>query len=728
MSYAIIRNTKYTMGQLNVIFRHNERRNTNYSNKDINKSNGIYNYSIKRCNVPYGKRFNEIKQEYNLQGRIKRTSNVACEYIITSSKEFFDEIGESETKRYFETAYKFVAGFIGTPQMNFFNVTLKKGAKDVEFGWCDCEQPTLHAPNDLVLKTKQRYLNGDVKVVLGLRCEAISAEPEDVAKGDNLINVRVSHFEELGNETLIYGDLKEVGGLMSTSKTSVIIKATSKHGYKPGDVIKARVDMSKCHLFDSETEMTIIPAIPNEDVLPITIENGKMDLFGKENKPEALPCDLVQNGFISIPLSAISVGEGSVKGKVKSVEEVDGKHLALIEVGDKSLFAFVDENVKEKAAVTLSIDYSRVTIMDKEEKVIASPLDEHDLLNSSFVNYKTAFEVTQNPDFEAEKQARLDKVYEEFGKIRADLDAEKAAAMEEANKAQIAANPNIAAKQAELDKMIADAKAELKELSATYKKDLAEAKQKHAGIKKEAIAAIEAQYKKMLEDETKDYKLAVSTNKDKEAIRARKLSYQLFKESLPAMRTNDISNKENALAFDSETEINGLKSRYAQNKFLLTSKIKEGKDNFNKENYPLKECEKLYAKKQAEFDAKEKDALLHAELMFFFKFDDIYQIIPNNITDKIIQGLGNKVFTKTFRVEVPHTAYVKADKGLEFTVTSLVNYGDVKYYKCVGRMYDKDQVIYIRKTEELSLGEKIHVLPDLLKCEIYETALNIRLY
>lgn len=111
MGYAIIRNTKYTMGQLNVIFRHNERRNTNYSNKDINKSNGIYNYSIKSCNVPYGKRFNEIKNKYNLQGRIKRTSNVACEYIITSSKEFFEEIGEEETKRYFETAYKFVVGF-----------------------------------------------------------------------------------------------------------------------------------------------------------------------------------------------------------------------------------------------------------------------------------------------------------------------------------------------------------------------------------------------------------------------------------------------------------------------------------------------------------------------------------------------------------------------------------------------------------------------------------------
>ena len=69
MGYAIIRNTKYTMGQLNVIFRHNERKNTNYSNKDINKSSGIYNYSIKNCNVTYGKRFNEIKNKYNDERR-----------------------------------------------------------------------------------------------------------------------------------------------------------------------------------------------------------------------------------------------------------------------------------------------------------------------------------------------------------------------------------------------------------------------------------------------------------------------------------------------------------------------------------------------------------------------------------------------------------------------------------------------------------------------------------
>ena len=44
MSYAIIRNCNYKMKNLSGIYRHNERKNTNYSNKDINKKNAINNY------------------------------------------------------------------------------------------------------------------------------------------------------------------------------------------------------------------------------------------------------------------------------------------------------------------------------------------------------------------------------------------------------------------------------------------------------------------------------------------------------------------------------------------------------------------------------------------------------------------------------------------------------------------------------------------------------------
>lgn len=111
MSYAIIRNTKYKRENLKGIYRHNERKNKNYSNANIDKEKSYLNYSIKSPQYSYEKEFERIRKQYDLKGQIKVVSNIACEYIITSDKEFFDTIGEEETKRYFETAYNFVAEY-----------------------------------------------------------------------------------------------------------------------------------------------------------------------------------------------------------------------------------------------------------------------------------------------------------------------------------------------------------------------------------------------------------------------------------------------------------------------------------------------------------------------------------------------------------------------------------------------------------------------------------------
>lgn len=111
MSYSIIRNEKYKRDNLKGIYRHNERRNKNYSNKNIDSSKSHLNYSIKEPKFSYEKEFERIRKEYDLKGQIKTVSNIACEYIITSDKEFFEQIGEDETKRYFETAYNFVAEY-----------------------------------------------------------------------------------------------------------------------------------------------------------------------------------------------------------------------------------------------------------------------------------------------------------------------------------------------------------------------------------------------------------------------------------------------------------------------------------------------------------------------------------------------------------------------------------------------------------------------------------------
>ena len=111
MSYAIIRNTKCKRENLKGIFRHNERSNKNYSNENIDKEKSYLNYSLKSPQYSYEKEFDRIKEKYNLKGQIKTVSNIACEYIITSDHDYFEGIGEEETKRFFETAYKFVSEY-----------------------------------------------------------------------------------------------------------------------------------------------------------------------------------------------------------------------------------------------------------------------------------------------------------------------------------------------------------------------------------------------------------------------------------------------------------------------------------------------------------------------------------------------------------------------------------------------------------------------------------------
>ncbi len=622
---------------------------------------------------------------------------------------------------------KFVAGFIGTPQMNFFNVTLKEEKDGIAVRWNDCEQKPLKLSFDSVLKAEKKYLNGDKNIVLGFRCEAVSAE--DVKDGDNVVDVVISHFEELGNETLIYGDLKEVSGLGGESTTGIIIKASSKMGHVPGDVIKAKIDVSKIHLFDAETEMTIIPPVPDHNVLPVEIINGKMNLFGNETKPDSIPVDILQKGTISIPLNAIKVNEGKVEGKIVLVEQHKDKYLALVESNGKKLFLFVDENAKVGDKVTFSIDYSRATFKDENEQLVASPLIEKDELNATFVNLKTAYEVTKNEQFNKIKDERVIAVEEKYKAIKEEFQKEKESKLAEAVVKEQANASFVATNKAKMDEENSKLSEELKQAKDAYKSEMKEAKAKHKALAKEELSKIEEQYKKLWAKEKEDYKQSMLKNKDKDSRRSRRLSYQIFKESFPQMKANDLERKENALEFDKETEINALKARFNQKKSLVNDSIKENKKKFMLENYPAKALEAEYKDKEKKMAREEAEEMLRAQLIFFFKFEDTYQIIPDDITNKIIQGLGNKVFTKVFRVAVPHDCFIEVEKdGIPFKVVSFVNYGDTKMYKCTGEIFGEKAVVYIKKEREMELGSNVLLLPSLKDSEIYETELNIRLY
>ena len=154
MSYAIIRNTKYKRENLKGIYRHNERRNKNYSNKNINPEFSHLNYSLKDCKHSYEKEFDLIKEKYNLKGQIKAVSNIACEYIITSDKEYFNSIGMDETKRYFETAYKFVCEYKNLGEQYILSAKVHM----------DEETPHMHLVFIPVIHTKDKKGNSIDKI------------------------------------------------------------------------------------------------------------------------------------------------------------------------------------------------------------------------------------------------------------------------------------------------------------------------------------------------------------------------------------------------------------------------------------------------------------------------------------------------------------------------------------------------------------------------------------
>lgn len=118
MSYAIIRNANHKMNAVPLLERHNERRNKNYSNKDIDLSRSSENYHLKSIQAEtYQKEFERIRQRYELKGNLRlsgeKQSNVMCEFIITSDKEFFDRLGAERTKQFFADAYNFVTAKVG---------------------------------------------------------------------------------------------------------------------------------------------------------------------------------------------------------------------------------------------------------------------------------------------------------------------------------------------------------------------------------------------------------------------------------------------------------------------------------------------------------------------------------------------------------------------------------------------------------------------------------------
>ena len=156
---------------------------------------------------------------------------------------------------YNKPANVFVAGFIGSPQMNFLEAKILEdhGTFFVEFGSEDTKtRPGVKYKVKLPESKNYRdclvpYI--DKEVIMGIRPEHVHDEDMYLdTMSDGIVEATVEVTELMGAETYLY---------MNCEGQSINARVDPSSLSRPGDVIKIALDPSKIHIFDKDTEKTI---------------------------------------------------------------------------------------------------------------------------------------------------------------------------------------------------------------------------------------------------------------------------------------------------------------------------------------------------------------------------------------------------------------------------------------------------------------------------------------
>ncbi|MEG1943526.1 MAG: TOBE domain-containing protein, partial [Angelakisella sp.] len=164
--------------------------------------------------------------------------------IVVMKDGFIQQVDTPQTL-YDKPCNKFVAGFIGSPQMNFINcmITKKDDMFTANFG-----KYSLEIPKGKTVDGSFDKYDGK-EVVLGVRPEAIHDDELFISSFKELaVEAEVDIAELMGSEIFIY---------MTVEGNNLVAKVPPRSTYKPGDVISIAIDMNKAHFFDAETELTI---------------------------------------------------------------------------------------------------------------------------------------------------------------------------------------------------------------------------------------------------------------------------------------------------------------------------------------------------------------------------------------------------------------------------------------------------------------------------------------
>ncbi len=282
--------------------------------------------------------------------------------IVVMKDGFVQQI-DTPQNLYKYPANQFVAGFIGTPQMNFFDAVICKKDQDVTFRLeCGSEVAVSYQQ---VNKIQTKYMDGTYPVVLGIRPDDVHLDSPDLPASDWFkTEAVVSMVEALGGETLVYANLNLDD--MDQKNGSIIVKADADCLVRRGDRIEIAINKRKLHVFSKETGMSIKPRLPLSNSVSCNIGSGKLQFAGQSfqlcKALEGFSCEASE--LLLLPSDAVLLGQGEGRAVVNSVEQIDGKALYELQVGQEILFAVESGEARFQAGqdVAFSLDSRKLAV------------------------------------------------------------------------------------------------------------------------------------------------------------------------------------------------------------------------------------------------------------------------------------------------------------------------------------------------------------------------------
>ena len=278
----------------------------------------------------------------------------------------------------------FVAGFIGTPQMNFINARLSFEGENI----------LLKSSVNNFLYEHKDFSHIDILNIIKQKDIIIGIRPEhthlDVKENKNAFECEIAVIEALGNEMNVIVE-------SVVDKTRIIVKMLRDDNLSVGQKVYVTFDVNKIHVFDKENENTLLERIPSAMTFKAQIVDNNLLFLNQKIALSKWNSDALKghkNLFISLPISALTKGN-DITLIVNKKEKIKDEWLFSAEVDGEYIY-FKNSEYIDGDKISLDIDLSKIDYYDEDGELVLKHFDGENHFNGELVPVKKKIPCVKN--------------------------------------------------------------------------------------------------------------------------------------------------------------------------------------------------------------------------------------------------------------------------------------------------------------------------------------------